>query len=89
MGIPGYNEAPFKYTHITTATTTAIKTGQGVLHTVVVNTPGTTNTVTINDGAAVIATYTAAAGTQIYDIGFATSLSITTGAACDITVSWL
>lgn len=88
MGVPAYNEAPWKYTHISTATTTAIKTAPGILHTVVVNTPGTTNTVTISDGAATIATYTAAAGTQTYDIGFNTGLSITTSATCDITVSW-
>lgn len=88
MGVPAYNEAPFKYAHITTATTTNLKNAPGVLHTVVVNTPGTTNTVTINDGAAVIATYTAAAGTQIYDLGYNTSLSITTGATCDITVTY-
>lgn len=81
------NEPPYKYNHITTATTTTVKSLPGILHTVVINTPGTTNTVTINDGANVIATFTAAAGTAIYDVGF-TTLSITTSATCDITICY-
>ena len=38
MGVPGYNEPPFKYANITTDTTTTLKTGIGVLHCITVNT---------------------------------------------------
>lgn len=81
------NEPPYKYNHITSATTTNVKTLPGILHTLVINTPGTTNTVTISDGSNTIATFTAVAGYMLYDVGFST-LSITTSATCDITVCY-
>lgn len=81
------NEPPFRYNHITTATTTTIKSLPGILHVIQVSTPGTTNTVTVSDGASTIATFTAATGTYWFDVGFS-SLSVTTSATCDITVSF-
>lgn len=91
MGIAGYSEAPFKYAHITTATTTTLKTAPSVLHAIVINAPGTTNTITINDGAGgatigVITTPATVGQTIIYDVGTNVGLSIVTGAACDLTV---
>lgn len=99
MGVPGYNEPPFKYNNITTNTTTTVKSGQGVLHLITINNPPTgANTVTIFDS-------TTGAGTKIgtavmnandqtlwYDIGFANGLTIVTTAATtpgDYTVSYL
>ncbi len=84
------------YTNITTATTTTIKSGAGVLHTVCVNALGTVaSSATIYDNTAgsgtKIATLNTLAllGCQTYDVTFATGLTIvTTGTvAPDITVS--
>lgn len=82
------NEPPFKYNHITSATTTTVKASPGQLHAVVINTPGTTNTITLTDSAgafAVITSPTAIGQTVFYDVGF-TSLSVTTSATCDLTI---
>lgn len=84
------------YTNITTATTTTIKSGAGVLHTVCVNALGTVaSTATIYDNTAgsgtKIATLNTLAllGCQTYDVAFATGLTIvTTGTvAPDLTAS--
>lgn len=91
--IGGYNAA-----HITSQTTTVVKTGQGVLHTITINNPAATATVTIYDN-------TSAAGTTLgivtvpssplpvtltYDITFTTGLTIVTATAdSDITVSYV
>lgn len=90
MGIPiFYDNMPNKYAHITTATTTNLKTVPGVLHAITVN-AALTGTITINDGAAVIAVITNPTVGQVisYDVGFAGTLSIVTSATCDITVSY-
>jgi hypothetical protein len=85
------------FANITTSTTTTVKSGAGVLHTVCVNTDGTV--------ASAVQMYdnTAASGTKIgninslsttgcytYDVGFSTGLTlVTTGTvASDITVSY-
>ncbi len=86
-------EEQFSATNITTATTTVIKTGSGLLHCITVNTTAA-GTITIYDN-------TAASGTKIgtikasvaensyfFDAKFATGLTIVTAAASDITVSW-
>lgn len=89
--------ASWTYANIATATTTTVKSGAGVLHSVCVNTLGTVaSTATIYDN-------TAGSGTKIgtintlalggcfaYDVAFATGLTIvTTGtAAPDLTVSY-
>lgn len=88
---PGYN-----YTNITTQATTAIKATAGILHTVCVNTPAATGTVTIYDNTSAtgtkIGTITSFASQPecyIYDVWFSTGLTIVTAtAAPDITVSW-
>lgn len=85
------------YNHISTNTTTVVKSGPGILHTLTVNITGTTATVVIWDN-------TAASGTQIanmtinandtfflFDVAFNTGLTIvtTSGATVgDYTVSF-
>lgn len=82
-------------THITTNTTTTIRTGSGVLHAISINTKGATaNTATVYDNSAgsgtVIAVIdtTAQVQTLFYDIAFNTGLTIVTatGTAGDLTV---
>jgi len=90
--IGGYN-----YTHISSATTTLVKTGAGVLHAIVVNKPvaGTveaddalTNTTPVI-GIMTIGTVTSMPPfSAIYDIAFSTGLSITTSVAVDLTIVW-
>lgn len=89
--------AGFTYTHISTATTTTVKTGAGVVHTITVNNLGTVaSTTTVYDNTAgsgtVIAIINTLAGqiSYIYDVAFNTGLTlVTTGTvAPDITVSY-
>lgn len=93
--IPGYNS-----TRITLAapTTTLVKSGQGILHTIVFNKPTATGVVILYDGldatGAVIASITIPASplpvTLTYDLVFSTGLTIVTSvAASDITVSYV
>jgi hypothetical protein len=87
----GFNISGQTYKNITSATTTVVKAGPGQLHFIVVNTPGTTNTVTIYDNTAAsgtkIGTITAAAqGSVRYECDFTTGLTVVTGATSDITV---
>jgi len=83
--------------NITTATTTVVKSGAGVLHLVNVNTKGTVaSTVTVYDNTAASGTKLATidslnlSGPFQYDVSFVTGLTVvTTGtAAPDITVSY-
>lgn len=84
------------YTNITTATTTTVKSGAGVLHTICVNSLGTVaSTATVYDNTAGSGTKIgtlntlALLGCQTYDVSFATGLTIvTTGTiAPDLTTS--
>lgn len=81
------------YCPISTATTTTVKTGVGELHQVIVL-GGTLGAITIYDNTAasgnVIApVFTpAAAGTYSFDVAFTTGLTIVTGAATAITVTF-
>lgn len=85
------------YAHISTATTTTVKSGTGTLHSVTVNTLGTVaSTTTIYDNTAgsgtvigVINTL-ALGGTFTFDVQFTTGLTlVTTGTvAPDVTVSY-
>lgn len=81
------------YTNIATNTTTAVKSGQGMLHTIVINTTAA-GAITIYDNTAASGTKigtlkaSVAEGTYIYDVAFTTGLTIVTAAASDITVSW-
>lgn len=91
--IAGYNK-----TNITTGTTTPIKTGAGVLHSITVNKLVASATIELDDALTQTSpfgiitlpgTITALAPfTVIYDVAFTTGLSITTSGATDITVSW-
>lgn len=86
------------FAHISTATTTTVKTGAGILHSITVNTLGTVaSTATVYDNTsgsgtviAVINTL-ALSGSFVLDVAFSTGLTIvTTGtAAPDLTVSYI
>ena len=87
----------WSYNNITTTTTTLVKTGAGVLHSITFNKPVATGTVKIDDALTdttpVIGTVTTPANpmpvTLIYDIEFTVGLTIVTGtAAQDITVAY-
>lgn len=93
--IGGYN-----YVNITAAapTTTVVKTGAGVLHTITFNKPVATAVITVYDNTSAatpaIGTITVPASPQpvtlTYDVNFSTGLTITTAtAASDITVSYI
>lgn len=90
-------EGGHSFAHISTATTTTVKSGAGYLHTLSVNGLGTVaSTTTVYDNTAgsgtVIAVINTLAGQEsyVYDVAFATGLTIvTTGTvAPDITVSY-
>lgn len=91
----GYN-----YNNITAAapTTTVVKTGSGILHTITFNKPVATCVVTIYDNtsatAPIIGIITVPASplpvTLTYDVAFDTGLTIVTATeASDITVSYI
>jgi hypothetical protein len=83
--------------NITTQTTTLVKTGAGLLHSITLNKPTATGTIEFDNAITntnPMGTITTPASPQpvtlIYDIAFDTGLSITTGTANqDITVSYL
>jgi hypothetical protein len=85
-----------KYQHITTDTTTVVKSGSGILRMVSIGTPAATETITLYDNTAasgtVIAVITVVAGAPIalpYDVVFNTGLTVVTAtAAGDITVAY-
>lgn len=95
MQIGGWN-----YTHITSATTTLVKTGPGVLHSVVLGTLVASSSIELDDAlthtSPVISTITPPATVTsvvpfavLYDVVFSTGLSVTTvGASPDYTVVW-
>ncbi len=80
----------FDKVNITSATTTTVKTGSGYLNAITVSTTAA-GTITIKDGATAFAILKASVAEQtyFYNCTFATSLVIVTGAASDITVSYL
>lgn len=89
--------AGFSFSNITTATTTTVKSGAGVLHSITINALGTvaSSTIVYNNTAgsgATIATINTLAGQEsyIYDVAFSIGLTlVTTGTvAPDITVSY-
>ena len=81
------------YTAISTATTTVIRTGAGVLDRIIV-TGGTTGTIVIYDNVAASGTKIAdfdttnALANYVFNAAFATGLTIITSAATKITVIW-
>jgi ABC-type arginine transport system permease subunit len=95
---PAAAQAPqsFQYQNITTETTTVVKSTPGVLHSICVNTPAATGTITIYDNTAgsgtkigTITSYASLPKCFTYDVAFWTGLTIVTAtAAPDVTVSW-
>jgi hypothetical protein len=81
--------------HIAAGTgTTAIKTGEGVLHCISVNTKGTASnilTVTIDGSTMALIDTTAQIQTLFFDLKYVTSLAVTstTGTGADLTISYL
>lgn len=79
-------------TYISTATTTVVKTGAGLLHTIVVQ-GGTTGTIIGYDNTAASGTIlfsfdtTVALATYTFDISFAIGLTVVTSANTKLTVS--
>lgn len=84
----------YSYNHISTATTTTVKSGAGTLHALTINTKGSASTATIYDNTAGSGTVIAvvdtsgATGTVIYDVAFTTGLTVVTAATQDLTVSY-
>ncbi len=86
----------WSYSNITTDTTTTIKSTRGYLHTVCINTPAATGTVTIYDNTAAsgakigtITSFASTPGCFTYDVAFWTGLTVVTAtAAPDVTVSF-
>lgn len=96
FGSPQLTISAYKYLNITGQATTTVKSGSGILHTICVNTPAATETITIYDN-------TAASGTKIgtitvfaamnpcltYDVNFTTGLTLVTAtASSDITLGY-
>lgn len=82
--IPGYPA-----TRITTATTTAIKAGTGVIHRIVIGTTAA-GAITVNDnlGAKLVLGASFPVGSYELDIECAGKIEVVTAAASDITVVW-
>lgn len=84
---------PLNYTNITSATTTTVKSGKGVLRSININTTAA-GAITVYDNTAAsgtkIATFPSSAvvGTRDFGCRFGTGLTIVTAAASDITVIW-
>ena len=76
-------------TRITTATTTAVKAGTGVIHRIIVGT-ATTGTITFNDavGTKVILATTLPLGSYEMNIEFAGKIEVVTAATGDVTIVW-
>lgn len=79
----------YSKTYITTAVTTAVFSGKGILGRLTLN-EVSAGTITLLDGGVAFALIAAAtpAQTFIYDVTIANALSITTAGADDVTVSW-
>lgn len=96
FGSPQLTITAYKYANITTDATTTVKSGSGILHTICINTPAATETVTIYDNTAGSGTkigsmtsFASVQGCNTYDVAFSTGLTIVTAtAAGDITVAY-
>ena len=96
FGSPQNTIAVYKYLNITGQATTTVKSGSGILHTICVNTPAATETITIYDNTAAsgtkIGTITVFASTNpclTYDGNFTVGLTLVTAtASSDLTVSY-
>lgn len=84
----------FDYKNIATATTTVVKSGSGIVHSITINTTAA-GAITVYDNTAgsgtkiaTIAISPVIGSTFIYDVSFKTGLTIVTAGASDITVSY-
>ncbi len=82
----------YNYKNISTASTFVVKSSPGVLHAVTINTALGSCTMYDNGATAtgnVIGTFTASAtGNLIYDVNFATGLTVVTTSAPNLTISY-
>lgn len=83
---PLVTQLKYSYSNITTKTDTVVKTGAGVLHSIIINKPGSSDTLTVYDNTAAsgtkIASITVTASVNfvfLYDVAFTTGLTITSG----------
>jgi len=84
------------YRNLTTAATSVLKSSQGVLHSVCVNNPSGSDTVTIYDNTAASGTKIATlalttsspTGCYVYDATFNTGLTVVKSGTNDITVNY-
>lgn len=97
FGSPQLVITAYKYLNITTDATTVVKASPGILHTICINTPAATETLTLYDNATAgtgtkLGTITSFASTNpcfAYDIAFTNGLTIVSAtAAGDITVAY-
>lgn len=86
-------EAPFSSQYISTATTTTVKSGHGVLHSISI-TETAAATITVYDNTAgsgtVLAVFKASVAEQTFvlDVAFNTGLTIVTAGASKLTVAY-
>lgn len=87
-------DGSYNYNNISTATTTLVKTGTGVLHAITINTTAAA-IITIYDSLlgsgtkiGTIAASPAIGSTFRFDVAFITGLTIVTAGSSDITVSY-
>jgi hypothetical protein len=87
-----HSQASNAFKNINSATTTTVKVGAGILHSITINTP-VAGAITLFDNTAasgtvigLITTTAASQGTMLYDVEFRTGLTILTATANDITV---
>ena len=95
----GHPSGSYNYSNITAQTAgTLLRTGRGILHTIVFNKPVATSVLTIYDGISTggtkIATITIPASpstpTMTYDVAFTTGLFVVMATAdMDVTLSWV
>lgn len=88
-----FNQSQYRYTNITTGTTTQVFTGAGTIHAITLNTAAAGSIIladSVSTTTPAIATIKASAaeGTYLYDVAVANGLRIITAGATDLTVSW-
>jgi hypothetical protein len=93
MGIGYLNDFSYSYAHVAGAANTTVKTGSGILHAIVINTPATGNITifdnTTNSGtivAIINSTTSIQPQTILYDITFSVGCTVSTAASQDVTI---
>jgi hypothetical protein len=95
-GVQAVEQAGASKTNITTATTTQVKSGAGILHKVIVNTAVSAATISIYDATSgttnpigvITCPVTAAPFQMEYNCDIATGIRVVTSGATDVTVVW-